>query len=188
MNTQPLAKAEIHNTVSLQEYQTACLLVQRRFGGLRALPYIVLVAAGLLYFGLSALQGGYTDFFSFAIALLLCLGCPGLLLIGLWMMPSMTKKRAAKDYETYQSLMQPAVMRLYADEMVTQSPTLVLTDPYAVMTGCIETPSMLILVKDRERLLIIPKNNLSVDQYEEVLSFFRLVFARRRMVMKNWLF
>lgn len=47
--------------------------------------------------------------------------------------------------------MQPASVRLYADNAVTVTPTLTLYDQYALIRECVETQELLILIKDRER-------------------------------------
>lgn len=41
-------------------------------------------------------------------------------------------------------------------------------------------------VKDRERLLILPKRCLPAGEKEKTLEFLRLVFIRKRRVMRAW--
>lgn len=52
--------------------------------------------------------------------------------------------------------MEPAQVQLYLDYAETHTPALVLTDSYALMEECIETPRLILLRKDEERLLILP--------------------------------
>lgn len=82
----------------------------------------------------------------------------------------------------------PATVRLYADNAVTVTPTLTLYDQYALIRECVETPDLVILIKDRERQLVIPKRCLPTEKREEILEFLRLTFIRRRRVMRSWLF
>lgn len=53
--------------------------------------------------------------------------------------------------------MEPAQVQLYLDYAETHTPALVLTDSYALMEECIETPRLILLRKDEERLLILPR-------------------------------
>ena len=98
------------------------------------------------------------------------------------------RKRAAADFVIFDELLQPATVRLYADNTVTVTPTLTLYDQYALIRECVETPDLVILIKDRERQLVIPKRCLPTEKREEILEFLRLTFIRRRRVMRSWLF
>ena len=97
------------------------------------------------------------------------------------------QRRAARDYETYRAMMQPSTVRLYADHMCTQTPLVRLTDQYALMACCVETPTLFVFVKDRERQMVLPKRCLPAEQRDEIIDFLRLTFVRRRRVMRNWL-
>ena len=120
--------------------------------------------------------------------LMICLLCPFFLIVFFVILPGILKKRAGGYYKTYDALMNPATLRLYADNAITEAQSITLTDPYALMSGCIETPELVVLIKDRERMLIIPKRCLPPECAQEVVSFLRTVFSRRRRVRKNWVF
>lgn len=188
MTTEITAKAEIHADVTLEEYKAASLIANRRNGALRILPLIVLLSAVMLAIGLCTVNWYHITPLSLLISLLICLSCPIMLILLFWMIPDSVKKKAEKDFVTYQTLMEPAVIRLYADDAVTQTQYLTLTDSYAMMNECIETPTLFVLIKDSERLLIVPKRCLKTEQAGEVTAFLRLVFSRKRRVMKNWIF
>ena len=129
-----------------------------------------------------------SNFTSSFLPLFVCFCCPVLLTFFFVLQPAVLRKRAARNYITYSALMKQASLKLYADNAVTAAECLTLTDSYALMSGCVETPDLFVLIKDRERMLIIPKRCLPPEREEEITSFLRLVFARRRRVMKNWVF
>ncbi|MDD2362602.1 MAG: YcxB family protein [Oscillospiraceae bacterium] len=181
-------KAEFEIDPTSEEYTAAALLAERQGGALQALPWVIVLAAGLLFLGLSSFGWFRTNYTVIIMPLMICLLCPFLLIVFFGILPAILKKRATEDYKTYAALMNPATVRLYADNAVTKADRLTLTDPYALMSGCIETPEMLVLIKDRERMLIIPKRCLPPEQAEEIISFLRTVFTRRRRVRKNWVF
>ena len=56
------------------------------------------------------------------------------------------------------------------------------------MPECIETPELLVFLKDRERFLVLPKRCMPEEQREALLEQFRITFVRRRRRMSNWLF
>lgn len=188
METELTPKAELKLETTLDDYTKASLLAARRNGPLRALPFVVLAAALLLFVGLCSLQYFMAKYYSFFIPLLLCLCCVILLLFFFSILPHSLKKQAARNFDTYRALMGTVTLRLYADTMVTESPLLTLTDSYALMAECIETPELFIILKDRERLLVLPKRCLPPKQADEITAFLRLVFARRRHFMRNWIF
>ena len=70
------------------------------------------------------------------------------------------RKRARRDYQTYKELMKDSVVRLYADDVRTDTALVRLTDQYALLALCVETPELLVFLKDRDRLLILPKRCL----------------------------
>ena len=98
------------------------------------------------------------------------------------------RKRARRDYQTYKELMKDSVVRLYADDVRTDTALVRLTDQYALLALCVETPELLVFLKDRDRLLILPKRCLPAEQKDDALEFLRLVFIRKRKVMRRWYF
>ena len=84
--------------------------------------------------------------------------------------------------------MKDSVVRLYADDVRTDTALVRLTDQYALLALCVETPELLVFLKDRDRLLILPKRCLPAEQKDDALEFLRLVFIRKRKVMRRWYF
>lgn len=181
-------KAEFIIDPTQKEYIEASLLAERQGGYLHPLPFVVLISAATLFIGLSTINWFKINYNSYFVPLLLCFCCPLLLVIFFYIQPTVLKRRAAKNYQTYQALMKSASLKFFLDNVVTTADNLTLTDPYALMASCIETPNMFVLVKDRERMLVIPKRCIPHDNQEEFITFLRMVFARRRKVMKNWIF
>lgn len=183
-----MPRAEIKINPTIREYKTAWLLAERGVGVLRALPWAVLVSAALLFAGTCSLSWFRQNYSSVVLPLFLCFLCPALLAFFFFILPGIIKMRAAKDYTAYSALMNDARMQLYTDNVVTSARTLTLNDPYALMAGCIETPGLFVLIKDRERILIIPKRCLPPEKAGEISEFLRHTFARKRRVMRYWVF
>lgn len=188
MANEETPKAEFTIETSQKEYTDASLLAARRNGLLHSLPLVVLIAAALLFIGLCSFSWFQSKYSSAFVPMLLCFGCVLLLLFFFTILPNFIKNQATVNFHTYQALMEPVTLRLYADNAVTESSCIKLTDSYALMSECIETPDMFVLIKDGERMLVIPKHCLPPDKSEEITSFLRLVFARHRCFMKNWIF
>lgn len=165
------------------EYTQAALIAARLRGSLHPTPLIVIAAAVLLTVGMFS----FGWFRSPLLPILLVAAGPLLLLLFFGVEPADVRRRAARDYETYRAMMQPATVRLYADHMCTETPMVLLTDQYALMVCCVETPTLFVFVKDRERQMVLPKRCLPAEQRDEITEFLRLTFVRRRRVMRNWL-
>ena len=168
-----------------KEYIQAAMIMARRCGALRSMPLVLLAAAVLLTIGL----------FSFGwfptlplLPALICLCCPLLLVLFFAVEPAGVKKQAEKDYEVYAAIMEPTRLRLYQDNAVAQSPMLTAYDQYALILQCIETPTLFLFIKDRERLLILPKRCIPEDKQKDTAEFLRLTFVRKRRVMRSWMF
>ncbi len=181
-------KARFALPVTAEEYTTAALLAARRKGSLRGLPFFAVGAAVLLALGLCFFDWSRLSFFSAVTPLFLCLCCPAMLLYIFRLEPQRIRRRAAKDYETYHALMEDAELWLYADYAVTKTPSLSLHDQYALIGECIETPELLVFIRESDRLLILPKRCLPPERREELLEFLRTTFVRRRRVMRSWIF
>jgi hypothetical protein len=181
-------KAEFSIDPTKEEYIKASLLVERQGGYLNSIPIVVIISAVLLFIGLSSMNWFRSTYYSVFIPLILCFCCPLLLVIFFYIQPAILKKRAEKYYRTYQEIMKTANLKFFVDDVITESEYLTLTDPYALMSLCIETPDLFVLAKDRERMLVIPKRCIPQEKRQDFTSFLRQVFARRRKVMKNWIF
>lgn len=188
MDNEEKPKAEIQIDITVDDFKKASLLAARRNGLLRSLPLIVLLSAALLFIGLCSFNWFESKYSSAFVPMLLCLACFLLILFFFVVLPNSIKKQAEVNFKTYQNLMEPLSLRLYADNAVTESSCLTLTDSYALMSECIETPEMFVLIKDSERMLVIPKRCLPQEKSKEIIAFLRLVFARHRHFMKNWIF
>ncbi|MDD3692838.1 MAG: YcxB family protein [Oscillospiraceae bacterium] len=188
MSEQLLNKAEISIDPTDKEYKDAWLLAERAGGWLRPLPLVVFIAAALLFAGLCSLDWFRHNYSSVFLPLLLCFCCPVLLMVFFFVVPKKIETQASRDYLTYKTLMAKATIKLNADTVVTSTENLTFNDSYALMAGCIETPQLFVLIKDRERILIIPKRCLPTENADNIVKFLRHVFARKRRVMKNWAF
>lgn len=188
MASQTIPKAEIKINSTIHEYKEAWLLTERTMGWLRQIPAAVFVSAALLLAGMCSFNWFRQNYSTVFFPLLLCILCPIVLMFYFIILPQAIKFRAAKDFKTHLTLMGNASLQLYADNAVTQTETLTFNDPYALMVGCVETPMLFVLIKDHERILIIPKRCLPPERAEEISDFLRHVFARRRRVMKCWVF
>lgn len=170
--------------VTEKEYIEASLIAARRIGSLRPTPMIVAAAAALCAVGLLA----FSWFASPLLPIMLCVLGLLLAIAFFTMEPANIRKRARRDYQTYKELMKDSVVRLYADDVRTDTALVRLTDQYALLALCVETPELLVFLKDRDRLLILPKRCLPAEQKDDALEFLRLVFIRKRKVMRRWYF
>ena len=188
MPQQPTPRIAFPVDLNREEYARAALIAARQSGSLRSAPLILVAAALLVTVGLFSFGWFASLFLRVAVAALF--GAAGILLFLVYfvMEPAGLRRQAYRDYETYRQLMAPAEIQLFADYVRTVTPTLTLTDQYALLAICVETPELIVLMKDRERMLIVPKRCIPGGQREETLEFLRLVFVRRRRVMRNWLF
>ena len=183
--TPPKAVCEVN--VTEQEYVTAALIGSRRTGSLRGIPAALATAGVLLILGVVSITWLRGYGIPWVVPLILIAACPLLLLAFLVAEPAAVRRQAKRDYVTYAALMCPARTALYADNIVTQTPLMTLTDQYALMAGLVETPELLIFIKDRERMIILPKRCLSEEQRDSVLEQLRLTFIRNRRFMRSWL-
>lgn len=188
MASQKLPKAEISIDVTKEEYIKSFLLVERQIGYLRPLPIAVIASAVLLFLGLSSFNWFRVSYSSIFLPLILCFSCPVLLVYFFYLQPSLLKGRAAGFYKSYSEIMKDSVIEFFDDNFVTKTQYLKLNDPYALMSMCIETPELFVLAKDSERIIVIPKRCIPMENREEVIAFLRLTFAPRRKVMKSWIF
>lgn len=184
--TPPWAVCDVN--ITEEEYVAATLMASRRTGSLRGIPAAMVAAGVLLILGVASVTwfGGYN--IPWVVPLVLLAACPLLLLAYLVAEPAAVRRQARRDYITYAALMCPAQAMLYADNIVTKTPVITLIDQYALMAGLVETPELLIFLKDQERLLILPKRCLPEEQRDSLLDQFRLTFIRNRRNMKSWIF
>lgn len=183
MAAQVDCRGEFPVDVTEQEYVQAALLASRRYGSLRSATAVLLIGVLLLIIGLL----GLTMYRSmWMISLLLCIIGPFITIVFFIAEPSVVRRQAAKDYPVFKELTAGGKLYLYPDQSKTESNMAVLTDPYALMAFCVETPELLVFIKDRERLLILPKRCIPPEQKDAVLEFLRLTFIRKRKVMRTW--
>ena len=181
--TPPRAVLDIAPTQD--EYEDACLIAAGRSGRLRYAVVWILAAVARFCAGLSMLVGEW----SVLLGVLLIAAGVLLMVYVLVLEPGRIRRRARRDWETYRALMEPAQVQLYLDYAETHTPALVLTDSYALMEECIETPRLILLRKDEERLLILPRRCFAEQaDGETALEFLRQTFARKRRVKRSWLF
>ena len=180
MQTETPPRAAFEVKLEKKEYVAAALIGARRSGVLRSAPMVVVISLALLAVGLLTMNW-FQATSTILVPVVMCLACPLLLILFFGVEPGGVRKRAAADFAAFDGLMQP-------DNAVTVTPTLTLYDQYALIRECVETQELLILIKDRERQLVIPKRCLPPEKREEILEFLRLTFIRRRRVMRSWLF
>lgn len=178
-------RAEFPVTVTKDEYVRAALLAARWTGALRPAPAVVVAAALVLLLG--AYSFGWTGV-PVSVSIFFCALCPLILLVFFVAEPAAVRRQAGRDYQTYAALLCPARLRLYPDNVVTAAPTLTLTDSFALMPALVETPELLVFLKDRERFLVLPKHCIPEDRRDETLEQIRLIFVRRRHRMRGWMF
>ena len=169
--------------VTEKEYVRAVLFASRRIGALRSAPFILAVGLLLLTVGLCAFSWFPS---SLLLPVFLCVSGPLLVLLFYLAEPAAVRRSAGRDYATFARMMKDSRILLEPDQAQTTTACMTLTDPYALMACLIETPDLLIFVKDRERLLILPKRCLPAGEKEKTLEFLRLVFIRKRRVMRAW--
>lgn len=177
-------RLEFSVDVTEKEYVEASLIAARRIGSLRLTPVIILAAAAISVAGLLS----FSWFASPLLPIMLCVIGPLLAVAFFAMEPGNIRRRARRDYQTYKALMKDSVVRLYADDVRTETALVRLTDQYALLALCVETPELLVFLKDRDRLLILPKRCLPAEKKDDALEFLRLVFIRKRKVMRRWYF
>lgn len=183
MDQQTPPRAMFYSEVTEAEYVQASLLLARRFGVLQFSPAAMTVGVLLIAAGVAMISFMISLFFPLFLVLLGIL----LLVVFLLVEPADVRRQAKRDYKTFAQLMQPAEVVLYADDVQTKTPYLTLQDPYARML-CVETPALVVLIRDKEQLLIFPKRCLPSEQADEAMEFLRMAFVRRRRVMRGWLF
>lgn len=176
-------RGEFPVDVSEKEYVQAALLASRRYGSLRSAPAVLFIGVALLVVGLLGVTMTGT---LWAVSLLLCILGPLMVVLFFIAEPAAVRRGARRDYPVFQELMAEGRLLLYPDHAQTVTGLAVLTDPYALMVFCIETPELLVFVKDRERLLILPKRCIPPEQKDGVLEFLRLTFIRKRKVQRTW--
>lgn len=181
----PELKLEISVELTKEEYIKAALFTSRRTGLLRSTPFIWIAALFLLVIGLFSFNW---FLYNLLVPIVICLFCLLLLFLFFLIEPRDVRKKAGKDYETYHTLMEPASISFFSDNVVTKSPHITLNDQYALLVECIETPEMFIFIKDTERQLILPKRCIPPEKTDAALEFIRQVFIRKRRTMRSWLF
>lgn len=179
-------RAEITVELSPEEYEQAALLHARRVGRLRTLPFVLGATVLLLAAGLYAVRFYQNTPFSLlpaAVFLLLSVLLP---LLYFTREPAAVKKAAQTDYTAFSALLCPMTVTLYEDEALTRSAQLEMRDYYALMPQLLETKELLLLIKDSDRFLAIPKRCLPKEKEEAVGEFLRRVFIRKYRRTNRW--
>lgn len=174
--------------VTEKEYQKAGLILARRKGTLRSAGWMMLFSLLLLVVGIWIFPWFQATYLSAVVPLLLCILCPVLLLLVLFIEPRRVQMKNQKQFQVFSTLFSGAQVRLYPDYMETKGESVTLTDPYALIGELVETADLLIFLKDQERMLVLPKRCIPEDQREKTLEFIRLTFVRKRRLMRGWLF
>lgn len=110
-------RLEFSVDVTEKEYVEASLIAARRIGSLRLTPVIILAAAAISVAGLLS----FSWFASPLLPIMLCVIGPLLAVAFFAMEPGNIRRRARRDYQTYKALMKDSVVRLYADDVRTET-------------------------------------------------------------------
>jgi len=174
-------------TVPKALYVKASVYHARRAGALRNTA-VLLVACGLLLLAGIYVFRWYTGSFLSVLPALFLLSAGLLMPLILWLEVGSVKRKAEKEYGTFSALMQPMELTLKPDSAEVSAASLKLHDPYALMVSCTETSDFFLLIKDRDRFLLIPKAAAPENQKADVTDFLRMTFARRYIRSRHWLF
>lgn len=176
------SKMEFPLDISEKDYIKGSLIVERRVGTLRSTLPVLIFGTVVLTIGLFS----FSWFSSWLVPLVLCAFGPLLVLFFFVTEPAAVRKKARQNYPVFQKFMKDARLYLYPDNMRVQAERVVINESYAMLAMCVETPDMFVFIKDRERLLILPKRCIPAEQMENVLAFIRLTFVRKRRFMRGW--
>ena len=182
----PVQELRIKCDTTAGEFRTGALIASRRVGTLQSLPAVIVVAAALLIAGIWSF--GWLS--SRVIPAALCLSCPALLAVFFIVEPRNIAHKAGRDFVFYRLVSQSSSVVLAADELIgiSEEPPLRTAEPYALMAECIETPKLFVIIRARERVTVIPKRCLPPQRSDEICSHIRHTFARKRRVMRGWIF
>lgn len=186
MAKEKASRAEITVELSPEEYERAALLHARRVGRLRTLPVVLVAAVLLLAAGLYAVRFYQSTPLSLLPAAVFLLLSALLPLFYFTREPAAVKKAAQADYMAFSALLCPMSVTLYEDEVLTRSAYLEMRDYYALMPQLLETKELLLLIKDSDRFLAIPKRCLPEKNEEAVCEFLRRVFIRKYRRINRW--
>ena len=188
MSRQIPPKCEFSAEITLEQYIQGSLYHARWAGQLRNTLGVLTVGALLFTGGLVVLLQYIQKSYANSLLLLaVVMGLSGIALPLIYLLYHLAavKKQAAANYPAFEKMMKPMTVRLYEDKADTVSGYLMLYDQYALMAKCVETKEFFLLIKDRDRFLLIPKDNLPNQKRGEVEEFLRLVFAGRYRKMNN---
>ena len=140
MQTETPPRAEFEVKLEKKEYIAAALIGARRSGALRSAPLVVVVSLVLLAAGMLTMNW-FQATSTILVPVVMCLSCPLLLILFFGVEPGGVRKRAAADFVTFDELLQPATVRLYADNAVTVTPTLTPVS-YTHLCGRLSYPNL----------------------------------------------
>ncbi len=181
-------KCEFSADITLEQYIQGCLYHARLAGRLRNALGMLALGAVLLTGGMVALLQFLQRSYAYSLLWLsVLLGFLGIALPFVYLVAntSAVRKQAVADFKVFQKLMQPMTVRFYEDQVDTVSEHLTLHDQYALMARCMETRDFFLLIKDRDRFLLIPKDQLPDQKRAAMEEFLRMVFARRYRKMNS---
>ena len=182
------AVAPVTAEPTLAEYKQAALVAARR-NHQTVSPFLVAIAAAVsVGFGTFSLSYAASTAVRIAMAAVFWLVAALILWWGFIYMPALICRRAEEEYKTYAALRLPMTFCFEADVLLTSSPTLCAEDSYARIGELIETPQLLVFVRDQNSFFVLPKRCLPEQTRQETLGVLRIEFARHRSTMRNRFF
>lgn len=161
--------------IAKDAYVAAGTTASSKTGLLRyRLPLLLLAAALLL--------GGFKNIFEngglgyLMTGLILLVFGVAFAVITLYVIPKQVKTIAEKDFETFNTLSNPAQVVFNSDEMTLKSEVLSGRVEYAKTRLCIETNDRFVILTDDDAIVILEK--ACFEDAENTTAFLRDVFAR----------
>ena len=173
---------------TVQEYRQAALIAARRNRRIVS-PFFAAGAAAIsVGFGMFSLS--YTADVTLRVAMAALFFAVAALI--LWWafayVPALVGRSAVEEYKTYAALRLPMTFCFCCDMLQTTSPVLSSEDSYARIRELVETPQLLVFVRDQNSFFVLPKRCLPEQTRQEALKLLRVEFARHRATMKNRFF
>ena len=173
---------------TLAEYKQAALVAARR-SRQTVSPFLAAgVAAVSVGFGMFSLSYAASAAVRITMAAVFFAVAALILWWGFAYMPAGIARRAEEEYQTYAALRLPMTFCFEADVLQTSSPVLCAEDSYARIGELIETPQLLVFLRDQGSFFVLPKRCLPEQNKQEVLGLLRIEFARHRSTMRNRFF
>ena len=172
-----LAPKGFSQSVDRESYVQARLLVSKRIGALRFTVPAFLLAAIFVGSGVDVMmKGGFETTALLVGGLLFCVAAIVAATFA-GFIPQAVKNDAARQFETYDRLLNPVTVAFTSEETVLKSDVMTRHAEFAKTRLCIETPDRFILITDEETLVLLEK--AAFADREETVRFLRDVCARR---------